>query len=90
MIPPLPPFSGPDLTIEDRRRLVNQLDILRSLMEDMEWRSLAEIEGATGFPQASISAQLRNLRKAPFGGNIIERRRRRVGKGTWEYRMLVL
>jgi hypothetical protein len=49
------------------------------------WRTLAEIETATGFPQASISARLRDLRKPKFGPYIVERQRRRPG--TWEYRV---
>jgi hypothetical protein len=38
------------------------------------------------FPEASVSAQLRNLRKARFGGWTVDKRRRGES-GTWEYRV---
>lgn len=53
------------------------------------WLTLQEIETETGYSTASISAQLRHLRKKQFGSNIVEKRRRphRDGSvgGTWEY-----
>lgn len=54
-----------------------------------QWWSLAEIAGCTGFPESSISARLRDFRKARFGSHTVERRRRKDGKGTWEYRLRV-
>jgi len=53
-----------------------------------EWRTLIEIEADLGFPQASISAQLRHLRKERFGSYCMEKRRRGAHRGTWEYRVL--
>jgi len=50
------------------------------------WRTLAEMRADTGYPEASISAQLRHLRKARFGAHVIEKRRRH-GQGTWEYKL---
>ena len=38
------------------------------------------------FPEASISAQLRHLRKPRFGSYLVEKRRRGKG-GLWEYRV---
>jgi len=76
----------------DGERIKDQLERVRSLMSDERWRTLAEIAFDTGDPQASISAQLRHLRKERFGAFIVERRRRaRAGdqkKGTHEYRVL--
>lgn len=40
-----------------------------------EWSSLEDIEYATGYPQASISAQLRHLRKPQFGSYIVNKKR---------------
>jgi hypothetical protein len=40
-----------------------------------EWTSLEDIEYATGYPQASISAQLRHLRKSQFGSYIVNKKR---------------
>lgn len=71
----------------DGGRLSRQIVRVRNLMLDQKWRTLAEIEAMTGFPQASISARLRDLRKERFGMFIVERRRRKEG-GTWEYRVL--
>jgi hypothetical protein len=62
------------------------------------WHSLAEIETyykklhpfARPCPQASISAQLRHMRKPQFGSYILEKRRRpSLSVGTWEYKLSV-
>jgi hypothetical protein len=67
-------------------RLCGQIKRIYDLMSDGRWRSLAEIERATGDPQASISAQIRHLRKDRFGGHRVEKRRRGES-GTWEYQV---
>jgi hypothetical protein len=55
-----------------------------------EWLTLAELEGFTGHPQASISARLRDFRRPKFGGHTVERRRRGgPSSGTYEYRLTV-
>ncbi len=77
-------FEGPIDPYLDCDRLCGQLKRIYELMIDGKWRSLAEIEEQTGEPQASISAQLRHLRKARFGAHFVEKRRRGVS-GTWEY-----
>jgi hypothetical protein len=48
------------------------------------WMTLQELSGDLGFPEASISAQLRHLRKEAFGGYNVQKRRRR-GQRVWEY-----
>lgn len=84
-----------------------QLAAIRELMaraSDRDvWLSLCEIAEATEFGEASISAQLRHLRKAHHGGFRVEKRRRggprrRASKRKiqdairgpmiWEYRVL--
>jgi hypothetical protein len=67
------------------------------------WLTLAEIAEATEFAEASISAQLRHLRKAHHGGYHVEKRHRCPARGVatmrkvrdtrrgpviWEYRVL--
>ncbi len=53
------------------------------------WWTLAEIRDATGAPEASISARLRDLRKARFGSHTVNRRRRGdPSKGVFEYQLL--
>lgn len=71
----------------DSPRLIGQHAEILALMLDGRWRTLAEIESATGYPQASISAQLRHLRKPRFGGYEVDKRRRTTDGGTWEYRV---
>ena len=73
----------------DGRRINRQMTAILTLMRDGTWRTLNEIQVATGFPQASISADLRHFRKPQFGGLVVEKRRRSLGElGTWEYRVL--
>lgn len=77
-------FEGPADNARDCDRLCGQIKRVFELMRDGLWRSLAEIELETGDPQASISAQLRNLRKMRFGAHDV-RKRRRGESGMWEY-----
>jgi hypothetical protein len=59
------------------------------------WLTLDELAMLTHYPPASISAQLRHLRKQEFGGYEVEKRQRLSGRvlhgedfGTvWEYRL---
>ncbi len=53
------------------------------------WWTLKEISYHTGDPEASISARLRDLRKAKFGSHTVNRRRRGDPKrGLFEYQLL--
>ncbi len=83
------PFDGVmyDPT-QDRTRLLGQLERVRQLMTDGEWRTLEEIASACGAPPQSISARLRDLRKAKFGSAEVESRRRGdPARGLFEYRV---
>lgn len=71
--------------LRDSARLAAQLATVRALMADGNWRTLDLIAIATGFPVPSISARLRDLRKAKFGGHKVKRRY--VARGLWEYRL---
>jgi len=72
----------------DAVRLGAQLQSVRLLMSDGRWRTLDEIGEALGFPTASISARLRDLRKARFGSHTVDRRARGDrGRGLFEYRV---
>jgi hypothetical protein len=70
----------------DRQRLSDQHVRIRDFCLVGGWHTLGEIEAALGYPQASISAQLRHCRKARFGSYRLDKRRRNGG-GTWEYRL---
>lgn len=79
---------GPTYQVSiDGARLLKQHEVIRDLMLDGVWRTLAEIEGLTGYPQASISAQLRHLRKDSFGGFMVYKRRRMPWSGLYEYQV---
>jgi transcriptional antiterminator len=78
------PTFGPDYDEKiDGLRIKKQMQAIRDFMlNENKYITLQEIETALGYPQASISAQLRHLRKSRFGGYLVEKRRR----GTeWEY-----
>ena len=65
------------------------LTVLRLAAGYEQWVTLEELAGKTKFPPASISAQLRHLRKAKYGGWVVEKRRREWVKEelVWEYRL---
>lgn len=71
----------------DGDRLRGQIAMIYRLMKDGQWRTLDEIALETGAPQASISSDLRHLRKPKFGAYQVEKRRRT--KATFEYRVLL-
>jgi len=70
----------------DAERLANQHIRIRDFMLRGAWWSLREIAVRLKYPEASISAQLRHLRKPEFGAYKVEKRRRNEG-GTWEYKV---
>ncbi len=79
-----------------RRRQRDVLcDVMLSARQCETWLTLDELAKLTHYPPASISAQLRHLRKPEYGGYAVEKRPREAGKllrgedfGTvWEYQM---
>jgi DNA adenine methylase len=65
-------FNGSDYQPAiDNPRLSRQHVRIRDLMLDGVWRTLDEIAAITQDPQASISAQLRHLRKERFGEYLV-------------------
>src|ERR1700721_2845831 len=86
----------------DARRLRSQREIIRDVMlsaaECQSWLTLGELRALTRYGEASISAQLRHLRKAENGGyEVIKRHRDGAsparpgtdgrGECVWEYRI---
>ena len=80
----------------DRRRQRDVLcDVMLSANECETWLTLDELAKLTHYPPASISAQLRHLRKPQFGGYEVEKRLRFFGailRGedfgpVWEYQL---
>jgi hypothetical protein len=81
-------FNGADYTPErDNERLGKQLDRVVWAMEDGQWHTLSAVALMTGDPEASVSAQLRHLRKPRFGGHTVERRY--ASNGLYEYKLIL-
>lgn len=80
-------FNGADYVPDrDDPRLSKQIYRVWNAMYDEKWKTLWEISLLTGDPEASISAQLRHLRKKRFGSHTVERRH--IGNGLYEYRLI--
>ena len=86
----------------DARRLRSQRDVIRDVMlaaaDCATWLTLAELRALTRFGEASISAQLRHLRKPEHGAYDVAKRHRdeglpehrgldRRGECLWEYQI---
>jgi hypothetical protein len=80
-------FNGSDYDPDcDDDRLRGQQLRIWNLMKDGRWATLRQIAAATGDPEASISAQLRHLRKPRFGSHLVNKRN--LGRGLFEYQVL--
>lgn len=79
----LPMFDGSDYRPADHPRLASQYMAIFSYMSDGKWRTLREIADALGYPEASVSAQLRHMRKRRFGCNTVDKRH--LGRGLFQY-----
>ncbi len=83
-------FNGSDYDpVFDEARLTSQHSRVFNAMKDSQWRTLDDIHAITKDPHASISAQLRHLRKKRFGSHTIEKKV--VGDredGLYSYRLI--
>lgn len=52
------------------------------------WLTIRELCEAVGGSETGVSAKLRDLRKAKWGGHVIGSRRRTGQPGCWEYRLM--
>ena len=69
-------------------------DVMLSAGQCETWLTLYELGRLTGYGEASVSAQLRHLRKPEFGGYEVDKRQRSLGRVVrsesgplWEYRL---
>ena len=86
--PPKKAFNGPEYEPKrDFARLAGQMKVIFDLMQDGTFRTLGQIETATGAPQSSISAQLRHLRKEKWGSHTVNRKH--LGYGHYSYQLIV-
>lgn len=80
-------FNGSDYQpARDDVRLTGQLLRVWEVMANGAWRTLDEISRLTGDPAASVSAQLRHLRKPRFGGHQVDKEH--LGNGLYRYRVI--
>jgi len=75
---------GLKLTAADHKRLGAQLVKVRDYMLKSSWRTLRQISDATGAPEASVSARLRDLRHMGFSVKTV---RAREGGALYLYRV---
>lgn len=88
-------FAGAEYDpARDAARLTNQVECIRAVAIDGQWRTVEKLTAAcrrrfplVGFPENSVSAQLRNLRKL---GYRVDRRHVEGTRGLHEYRLLEL
>jgi len=71
---------------DDVIRLNHQQAAVWVVMKDGEWHTLAGISERTGYPEASVSARFRDLRKQKYGGHVVERQS--AGGGLFLYRLI--
>ena len=91
----------PKIRRRERKRLARRrqrdvlCDVMLSARECETWLTLDELAKLTHYPPASISAQLRHLRKPQFGALVVEKRSRtarHILRGedfgiVWEYQL---
>lgn len=82
---------GPEFVEKlDGERLHRQHERIRNFMLSWHggvWHTLSDIAQSLNYPEASVSANLRHLRKPEFGSHVVDKRRRVGSPGTWEYRV---
>lgn len=72
----------------DGERVRTQMQVIRDFMLSHDFVTLSEIEHCLKYPSASISAQLRHLKKDKFGGYELEKKRLSINNaGTWLYKL---
>lgn len=80
-------FAGSDYDHgRDSERLERQHERVLRVMQDGQQHTLAGISEITGDPPASISAQLRHLRRPEFGAHQIEKTY--LGAGLYAYQLV--
>jgi len=80
-------FNGPEyIPGRDQERLISQMARVWNCMVDGQWRTLSEIAAEISAPEASVSAQLRHLRKERFGSHEVDREY--IKNGLFKYRLI--
>lgn len=71
----------------DGRRLARQAGIVYAYMVSAGWKTLQQIAKDTGFPEASVSARLRDFRRIEGHKVLRERWHNDITSGVWVYAM---
>lgn len=71
---------------QDHTRLARQHRDIKTLMLDGVWRTVKEISEKLSYPETSVSAQIRHLRRPKFGSWTVNRRRR-LNSAVSEYQL---
>jgi len=88
IVPQIGKFAGSDYSKDrDGKRLTAQYMRVFSLMSDGDWRSLNVIATLTKDPEASVSAQLRHMRKEKFGNHTVNKKH--IADGFYLYQLVV-
>lgn len=82
-------FDGATVLQIDTPRLAGQLAKVFELMRDGRFRTLAQIASVAGCLETSVSARLRDLRKARFGSHAVVSRQVEGVPLVYEYRLIV-
>lgn len=87
MLPPVHtnPVAPAGVEPGTRSRIARQREVIWKFMRHGHQLTLAELEKLSGYPQASISARIRDFRKPEFGGHTIDREY--LGGGVYGYRL---
>ena len=89
-------FDNPTITFDgytydpakDGERLTTLQQRVMRTMASGRWYTLRELQTICGGSETSISARIRDCRKAQWGSHTVERRRRGDQKsGVWIYRL---
>ena len=75
------------LTKQEKVRLIPQRERVLAYMLDGQWHTLYEVAQSLDYPDASVSARFRDLRKDQYGGYTVDKRLKEGCEGTWEYRV---
>jgi len=68
--------------------IINYKELIWRLISTGDWYTLAEISEATGAPEASVSARLRDFRKPKYGNFVVDKQYD-DRMGCWQYRLRV-
>jgi transcriptional antiterminator len=80
-------FDGDDYDSDrDKERLTKQRDKIRMYMEGRNYLTVKEVAEVLNYPENSVSAQMRNLRKEKFGGRIVHREY--FGNGLYKFKLM--